>query len=222
MSVKAKIRYFLIFGLFSFITYFSIQSVITTHEFNFLTSLDTSIPFVPSFIWIYHSLIPGIAVSMILLLKRKNVFLTTFFSLILATTILGLFHILLPSFYPRDGISVSDISTWLVALTRSIDGAHNTFPSAHVSFSWILVFATHDSVFAKRCKWAKTAYIIWASLISISTLTLKQHYIIDVASGFVLAYICYFLIQRLTTNLLKENTNYIKPPEELQEYGSGI
>jgi membrane-associated phospholipid phosphatase len=38
----------------------------------------------------------------------------------------------------------------------------------------------------------KLYYGLWAFGISISTLTLKQHYIIDVVGGFLLAFMCYF------------------------------
>lgn len=223
MPVQSKIKYVLFFVLLNLITYFSIQALITTNEFDFTTTLDKQIPFVPEFIWAYHTLIPVIGISMVMLLKRRDVFLTTFFAFLLATLVLSLFYIFLPSFYPRTAIVDVNLSTWLVSLTRIIDGPHNTFPSGHVTFSWLIVFAVYGSTYAKKCTWAKTAYTLWAILISISTLTLKQHYIIDVASGFLLAAICYFSIKKILMNRL-QRPNYIEATarEELTGHGAGI
>ena len=203
MSVKNKFKYVLIFGLFNFITYFSIQALVTTNRFDFMTSLDTIIPLVPNFIWVYHTLLPVVMITMIALMKKRDVFFLAFFSFMLTSFILSIFYVLFPSFYPRGGIDVACASTWLMELTRGIDSAHNTFPSGHVAFSWLLVLAVSNATYIQQRTWLKISYVIWALLISISTLVLKQHYIVDVASGIVLACLCYFFSKKIMHYVLK-------------------
>jgi membrane-associated phospholipid phosphatase len=167
-------------------------------EFDLLTNFDSSIPFIPEFIWIYHTLIPAIFITLYFFISRERIFFSTFSALMVATIILSLFYILFPSFYPRDAFcDTSSLSGLLVELTRIVDGAGNTFPSGHVTFSWLLFLYIRISDKASKLVWVKPLYFIWAILIAVSTLVLKQHYIIDVVSGIVLAYICYFLSKNI-------------------------
>ena len=194
MSVQAKTKVVFLFTLLPYmIIYFAIQSCISAgNDYNLLTELDKIIPFNSHFVWIYHTFIPVIVTTLIFMIKKKELFLSAIGSLLMATVVLSLFYIFFPSFYPRDGfVDNSTISGFLVELTRKIDGAQNTFPSTHVTFSWLMVFFIGLASCAKKNKWIYFAYFIWAALVSISTLTIKQHYVIDVLSGVLLAYFCY-------------------------------
>ena len=109
-----------------------------------------------------------------------------------------LFYVFFPSFYPRESfVDVSTISGWLIEITRSIDGPHNTFPSGHVTFAWLLVFFVSLSQYTRKYSWIKVLYFSWATLISISTLTLKQHFVVDVLSGLALASLSYYLGRKI-------------------------
>ena len=199
MSTKVKAKYLLLLGIFNLILYFSIQSLITTSSYNFLTNVDIKIPFIPEFVWVYHSFLPVIILSILGLIKSKQLFFSTLTAFMMATIVLSLFFVLCPSYYPREywAIDSNSISDQLLAVTRVIDGANNTLPSTHNTFAWLLVFCMSVTSCAKKYKWLVGAYAIWALLITISTLVLKQHYILDVVSGFALAAICFFFMQRL-------------------------
>lgn len=196
MTKKAKAKYVLILFLPYLFFYFLIQSVITS-GYNLLTDLDEFIPFVPEFIWIYHTLIPIFFITTVIMIEKKKVFFATLFSIIVAAIIMILFYACFPVFYPRDGYTEASISGFVVELTRQIDGSNNTFPSSHVTFSWLLAFFIGLSSCAKHKKWIQPVYLIWAFLISISTVVLKQHFILDVFSGFVLASACYVLAKNV-------------------------
>ena len=198
MSNGTKVKYLTLFIIFNFISYFSIQLLFTASEYNFLISLDHSIPFVPEFVWIYHTLIPIILITMFSFVSRKEVFLSAFTAYMIASVTLSVFYILFPSFYPRESfVDPSSVSGWLVELTRMIDGANNTFPSGHVTFSWLLAFFVGLTQYAKKYSWIKIIYYIWAILVTLSTLALKQHFIVDVLSGILLASMCYFLSKNI-------------------------
>jgi len=153
---------------------------------------------VPEFVWVYHTLLPVLLATMFVLMIKREIFISTFIALLIATAVLSLFYVSFPAFYPRPPIGNDTISEWLLNLTRIADGAHNTFPSGHVTFSWLLTFFIGLTNYAKKHTWIKLAYIAWAALISMSTLLLKQHFIIDVVSGIILATVCYFLVKHFS------------------------
>tara|TARA_R110000824_G_scaffold1643_8_gene8179 strand:+ start:2998 stop:3426 length:429 start_codon:yes stop_codon:yes gene_type:complete len=133
----------------------------------------------------------------VVLIEKRPVFFTAIASIIFASVTMLLFYAFFPAFYPRDGHTEASISGFLVEVTRNIDGSNNTFPSGHVTFAWLLVFFIGLSNFAQKHKWIQPTYLLWAFLISISTLVLKQHFIIDVFSGVILATLCYLLGKHL-------------------------
>ena len=189
MSVRAKARYIFLTLLFYFIAYFSIQSFITVNEYNLSTEIDRLIPFVPQFVWVYHTIVPILLFTAIVLIQRKDVFLSMITALIVAGLTMSVFYVVFPSFYPREPIGDYSLSAALVEMTRMVDGSNNTFPSGHVTFSWILVFFVSLSEQARKFRWA---YLLWAVLITTSTLVLKQHFIVDAISGILLASVCYY------------------------------
>ena len=111
---------------------------------------------------------------------------------VLATMALNISYILLPSFYPRESFMITDVSTWLLDITRQVDGSNNTFPSGHVALSWLLFWSAIHTKYMSTKHLSKLYFGLWAVAMSVSTLTLKQHYIVDVLGGFILALLCYF------------------------------
>jgi len=198
VSQAMKAKYLLCFSLFNLGTYFLIQQFVS-HEHNFLTDLDRAIPFMPDFVWIYHTLLPGIVGTMFLLVKSRNIFLTTFWAGVLATVIIHIIYILFPSFYPRPDLIPSTLSEELVALSYLIDNSSNTFPSGHVAFSWLMFWGAMFSKKVKETMGLRRLYLLWALGVSMSTLAIKMHYIIDVIGGFCVAAFCFFLVKYIVT-----------------------
>lgn len=187
MALKIKAKYMFTWLLGTSFMYFLVQ-FIATDDYSFMTPFDYAVPFIPEFIWIYHTLIPVIIVSTIFSMEKRDVFFNTLIALTFSVIVLTLFHIVFPSFYPRQEIQVDTMSLWLVEVTRMIDASCNTFPSGHVTFAWILFFCIRDANCIKRTKALHLAYLLWAILIAISTVVLKQHYVFDVVAGIVLAW----------------------------------
>ena len=187
MALRIKAKYMFTWLLGTSFMYFLVQ-FIATDDYSFMTPFDYAVPFIPEFIWIYHTLIPVIIVSTIFSMEKRDVFFNTLIALTFSVIVLTLFHIVFPSFYPRQEIQVDTMSLWLVEVTRMIDASCNTFPSGHVTFAWILFFCIRDANCIKRTKALHLAYLLWAILIAISTVVLKQHYVFDVVAGIVLAW----------------------------------
>ena len=206
MSAGAKAKYLLLFGIINFVSYFAIETLIVTSEYNFLLPIDLKIPLIPEFIWIYHSFFAVVIISFLGLMKSRRMFLSCLAGFFIATFILNMFYIFLPSYYPRElwPAGSNSISEWLLIKTRAIDAPNNTLPSGHNTFSWMLVFFMTQASCAKRFNWLIPAYFVWAILITASTLFLKQHYIVDTISGIVLAYICYRFSMRVIYPRIRE------------------
>ena len=195
-----KMRYILFMILLYLGLYVGIQLVVTTHKFDFLTEFDKAVPFMPQHVWIYHSILPIIFATMLILVKTKKVFLTTFYACMIATLILNTSYVLFPSFYPRPDFEVNNLSEAILYMTYKIDGSNNTFPSGHVSFAWIMFFGALSSMAAKKVNGLRSLYLLWAIGISLSTLTLKQHYIVDVLSGIALAAASFYISKTIIDN----------------------
>ena len=191
-----KANYVLLFGVINLFTYFLIQDCVT-HKYNFLTDVDKAIPFMPEFVWIYHSLLPVIGVTMVLLVRSKKLFFNAMWACVATTLILHFFYVTFPSFYPRPLFMPQDLSEVLVQFSYEIDNSSNTFPSGHVAFAWIMFWIAKHSERSREAPVLIDFYKLWAIAISISTLAIKMHYVIDVIGGFIVASSCFFIVREL-------------------------
>lgn len=77
----------------------------------------------------------------------------------------------------------------------SIDHPHNLYPSLHVTYSTLAIFAMIEQT---NNKFFHFFMVIWLVMISLSVVFVHQHHLFDIFSGFILALILYkFVYQRL-------------------------
>ena len=86
-----------------------------------------------------------------------------------------------------------ETTDWTAPIFRLLDGFDrpvNLFPSLHIAITTILA-----ATYGRHCRGLlRAASYAWFGLIALSTLLTYQHHVIDVAGGFVLALVCYYLI----------------------------
>ena len=63
----------------------------------------------------------------------------------------------------------------------------NYFPSLHVAFAFTLAFFVAE----EKQSWLIILVIFWACAVALATLLTKQHYLIDVVGGLILATVSY-------------------------------
>jgi membrane-associated phospholipid phosphatase len=155
-----------------------------------MTWIDQNTPFLPLSVLIYTSEYFYFAFVYILLRQNDNInkYLYSFFFLqVLSCAIFVVF----PTIYPRENYPVpADTPAWLNSIwvwLRQQDAATNCFPSLHVSSVYLSSFAFLTEKATKKF-WI---FFIWSTLIALSTLTTKQHYVADIASGLFLAVVFY-------------------------------
>jgi membrane-associated phospholipid phosphatase len=156
-----------------------------------LLPLESRIPLVAAAFPVYISLYFELTLP-IVLLRTWRTFVRMQTACLLACLVACLVYVLFPMSYPRPQLAAhSAVQGWLVHHWE-VDGPACTFPSLHVTLAWLLAF----SLGARSRNW-RAAWSLNALIISVSTLLVKQHYIVDVAGGIALAVVSWRVAPRL-------------------------
>lgn len=93
-----------------------------------------------------------------------------------------------PETFPRD-----NILTTIVKGLYKTDTSTNVFPSIHVFNSVATCIAIWDSYYFKKKYFVRWGTLILTVLIVLSTMFLKQHSVIDVAGGLIMAWVLWYI-----------------------------
>ena len=97
-------------------------------------------------------------------------------------------YLLAPMPYPRPHHPLEGFFESALAFEWSFDEPRCTFPSLHVAFAWLMYLGLRR----EAPRW-RPALLLLAISISISTVLVKQHFIVDVPSGMALAWGAWWL-----------------------------
>jgi membrane-associated phospholipid phosphatase len=153
-----------------------------------LSFIDKSIPLIPWTIWPYVGLYPFLLI-MAFSFKTSHHLNMAAFSFLVMNIIAFFIFMLFPIAYPRELYLIfapSNLHEHTLNFLRNLDSPLNCLPSLHVANCFILSFWKNREN-PKLTKLTLTCTLI----ISASTLTTKQHYIYDVITGFLLAWVVY-------------------------------
>ena len=182
-------------AVFNFTVYWGARLLAGEYpHYNFTLPIDRRIPFVPWTILIYW----GCYIFWILNYclsaagTRGSRFLAAHF---LGECVCFLFFILMPTTMERPQIVETTIFDTLIKMTYSVDQADNLLPSIHCFVSWLCFIGVRDD--REIPKWYRIASLLMAVAVCISTLTVKQHVIIDVVAGILLAEASYLAAGKL-------------------------
>lgn len=163
--------------------------------YNIAVSLDTQIPFMPWTVLIYWGGILFWVINYIAGVKydkgNGNRFIAAHY---IGMIISFFFFVFFPVKMVRPEITGNSVFEWILKFTYQVDQGSNCFPSMHCFFSWLCWIGV------RRNKSIPGAYRVISLLIAvaicISTLTVKQHYVLDVPAGVILAEISYLLASK--------------------------
>lgn len=172
-------------------------------HYDFTSELDMKIPFIKEWVVIYLICYVFWVVNYILISREgKEHWFRFAFADMLSRLICGIFFIVLPTTNVRPVVSGDDIFSKLMRLVYSADMPTNLFPSIHCLVSWFCFVGIRRS--KKVPTWYKIFSCIFAILVCLSTQFTKQHYLIDIFGGVLLAEICYFLAHHSQIYLVVE------------------
>jgi membrane-associated phospholipid phosphatase len=159
-----------------------------------LSWVDQAIPFLPNTVWFYLS--EYIFFGCVYALTRDYVNLNKYWYSFVALQLVSVaIFWIWPTTYPRDGFPLTtDLNSWTYyafSSLRETDTPANCCPSLHVSSVYLSTF-----IFLDEQKKKFPFFFVWGTLIALSTLTTKQHYLIDVVTGFIMAVIFYWTFHR--------------------------
>ena len=180
--------------------YFGIQLRTQVHFHDVYTSIDQSLPFISWFIYpyVYWFLFVALTVAYLFFTYKEDFYKCVAFLFIGMTICLIAFTIYPTSFDHRpDIITGNGLTRFLMNVIYTADKSQNVCPSIHVFNSIGCAIAlTHcprfkDSLSMKGFAW------ISAVLITLSTMFIKQHSIIDAICAIILAIILYGIVYKI-------------------------
>ncbi|NMM65560.1 inositol phosphorylceramide synthase [Clostridium sp. P21] len=165
-----------------------------------VTPLDNSIPFLKIFIIPYLLYYPFIAFTLIYLcFYYRKVYYKTIVSLFLGMLISYLVYFIFQTATPRPQLHGNDLLTSLVVFIYNQDNPFNCFPSIHVLTSYLMIKgimkSDEKSLLIKASVW-----LVGLSII-LSTQFIKQHVILDLVSGILLAEIIYKIVDIINSEM---------------------
>jgi hypothetical protein len=176
-------------GLVTFfiVGYFGVgRSISSAMTFDMATSLDRRIPFIAQSVWIYFWVFTA-ALIPLFVVKCPRLFRRT----VLAYGLVIAISLICFKVYPATSASlraagavldVSSPSNWAVSVLYSLDPPYNLFPSLHLSLALLAAFSAWK---AKRLYGVGVG--VGVGLVAVAVCTVKQHVLVDVLGGAVLA-----------------------------------
>jgi len=154
-------------------------------------ALDKAVSLQPTWMLVYGSLY----VFMLLpfyLVREDNLFRRMLLSYIMVLVVSYIGFLVYPTVGPRPVYVLGNgFFAWTLRLNYSIDTPYNCFPSLHVAHSFVSALTSY-----RVHRGVGFAAVLWASLIGVSTLYTKQHYVVDVLAGMLVAYMAYVVFLR--------------------------
>lgn len=161
-------------------------------HYNLTTAFDLYIPFIPEWVIVYVVCFIFWVVNYILITREGCEewfkFATGDY---LSRIICLIFFVIMPTTNVRPEVIGNDITDNIMRFIYTADPATNLFPSIHCLVSWFSYIGIKRSRIVPW--WYKRFSCIFAIMVFASTQFTKQHYIIDVVAGVVIAELCLYI-----------------------------
>lgn len=180
-------------GIFNNIIYTGTQILLrNAYHYDLTSELDRKIPFIKEWVLIYVICFAFWGLNYILIAREGKEHWYRFVTAdMMARLFCVVFFIWMPTTNVRPEVNGSDFFSWLMRLVYSLDAPTNLFPSIHCMVSWFCFIGIRKS--KKIPVWYKAFSCIFAILVCMSTQFTKQHYLVDIPGGILIAEFCYFI-----------------------------
>lgn len=166
--------------------------------------IDTKIPFLTWFAYPYVVWMPVLYLGFIYLaIKDRPLYWKTFLTYNISVMICNLIFILFPTYVPRPAAEGSGLANALIHFIYSNDEPLNCFPSIHCLTSYLLFITINRHRLLNKLHRFAWSTLLW--LIIASTVFIKQHSIVDVAGGIIVAEATYQLVHYYAAKRMKRD-----------------
>lgn len=148
------------------------------------TPLDHAIPFLTWTSWLYEPLYVAIFALAATGFSSRLLFQRAIACVAANQVVASLCHYFIRATYPRPLLRppYPDVSTAFMAFVQRIDPPANVFPSLHVAQTFVISF-----LLLRDRQRVGAFSLLLCVLLAISTVTTKQHFVVDVAAGLAMA-----------------------------------
>lgn len=162
------------------------------HHYNIESPLDELIPFWAPSVAVYLGCYLFWAINYVLIARQGKREVCQFFAGDILSRIVCLgFYLLLPTTNTRPLVEADGFWNQVVLGLYQTDAADNLFPSIHCLVSWFCYIGIRGK--KNIPAWYRGFSCLMALLICVSTLTTKQHVVVDVFGGIGLAEACFYI-----------------------------
>ncbi|MCE9656698.1 phosphatase PAP2 family protein [Clostridium celatum] len=200
---------------FLIIPIININYILASHTsekgYDLTIKLDNYIEFnsifvIPYIYWYIYIVIGFIFI----LVKSRREYIKTFISFFIGMSICYLIYYFFPTEINRPGVDNKTVFDWIVNLIYQIDKPFNCFPYLHVLTTYYIMRYTKYKDSKKVFYYTQ----IIGVLIILSTVFIKQHFVIDIFISIVLCEIIMFFVNKIKLNILDRMLNF---PYEIKE-----
>lgn len=164
---------------------------------NILSPLDARIPLRAGWIWIYLGCYAFWVFHFWLIARRGREYWFRFLCAFLLSSLLSfVVFVCYPTTMPRPEITGDGPTAWLMRFTYANDLPLNLLPSLHCLTSVQCAMGLNGE--RRIPRWYRVASYVFAGLVCLSTLFVRQHCLIDVVVGVALAPLCWWPFRRGT------------------------
>jgi membrane-associated phospholipid phosphatase len=154
--------------------------------------LDLALPLIPVWALVYGALYLFLIVLPVFVVREPEHIRRTFLAYLAVWITAYIVFLTYPTIAPRpEKVIGSGFANWGLRFLYEADPPYNCFPSLHVAHSFVSALTCY-AVHRRVGIFATVA----ASLVALSTLLTKQHYVLDVVAGVTLAYVAYAIFLR--------------------------
>lgn len=162
------------------------------HHYNIESAADRMIPLWAPSVLIYLGCYLFWAANYIIIAQQEKEEMCRFFTAdFLSRIVCLIFYLAYPTTNVRPEIQPDGFWNQMLLFVYSVDAADNLFPSIHCLVSWFCYIGLRGK--KEIPLWYRGFSCVMAILICASTLLTKQHVIIDVAGGILLAELCLWI-----------------------------
>lgn len=174
-------------------------------------SWERNIPLRPEFVFVYLTIYPTFLLPF-LFIHQRDFFRLFSFTYITVMCVCYLVYLIYPVSIERPDLVVDSFSTWTLSIVYGVDKPWNCFPSLHVAMSLLAALTIFE---VHRVRGLLTLLLtLW---ISVSTILIKQHYVLDVVSAILVTATVYFAyIRKRILNTLY--VNMLRVEETLEKW----
>jgi membrane-associated phospholipid phosphatase len=155
-------------------------------------ALDRALPLEPAWALVYGALYLFLILLPIFVIRQEPLIRRTVLAYLAIWITAYVFFLAYPTAAPRpSSVPGTGFAAWGLRFLYEADPPFNCFPSLHVAHSFVSALAC-----SRVHRGLGLAAVAGAALVGISTLFTKQHYVLDVVAGMLLAGIAYAVFLR--------------------------